>query len=351
MSSGSSSRPTRSRSRSPTSAPTSCFALRCRSASTGRPPRSSPISSRTACAAASATPDSRWPQISGAVRRPARRRRARRGRLPAEPDLQRTRRRRSAPTSPSGSACRRRSTATSISSRSPSTGSDRRAASTTSSSSTSSAASASASCTTANCSAAPTGSAPISATSWCARRATAADAWPTSPPRPRCSPKPRRCCATATTTSPCTPERAMALLLQRADAGDARCVRAARRGGRGARLRHRQSHHAVRAAQGHHLRDARWRASDHFIDAAARDGRGAAAAEPRRRLGHRRARMERRDLGARRRGDDAARSLRRAVGNDRSGADRERRRALRRIAMKSASASASSAAATSAPPI
>ena len=75
---------------------------------------------------------------------------------------------------------RRRSTATSISSRSPSTGSARRATSTTFSSSTSSAASASASCTTANCFAARTVSAPTSATSWSARRAAAAGGSPTS---------------------------------------------------------------------------------------------------------------------------------------------------------------------------
>ncbi len=119
------------------------------------------------------------------LRRTAWRGRARRGRLPAEPDpagARRAVRRRSRP------AARRRpprSTATSTWPRSPSTGSDRRATSTTSSSSMSSAASGWAFCTTANCFAARTASAPTSATSCCARRATAADGSRTRRPRPR----------------------------------------------------------------------------------------------------------------------------------------------------------------------
>ena len=60
--------------------------------------------------------------------------------------------------------------------------------------------------------------------------------------------------------------------------------------------------------------------SEHFIRPFARDGRGPPAAEPRRRLGPRRARMGRQHLGARRGGDDVARTLWRAVGHDRPGA-------------------------------
>ena len=65
---------------------------------------------------------------------------------------------------------------------------------------------------------------------------------------------------------------------------------------------------------------------------------GAAAAEPRRRRRDRRARMERRHLGARRGGDDAARSLWRALGHDRPGArsraqprPREEETAMKRV--------------------
>ena len=56
-------------------------------------------------------------------------------------------------------------------------------------------------------------------------------------------------------------------------------------------------------------------ASEYFIGPLARDGRRPLAAEPRRRLRHRRPRMERRHLGAGRRGHDIARSLWRALGN------------------------------------
>ena len=92
--------------------------------------------------------------------------------------------------------------------------------------------------------------------------------------------------------------RAMALLLQRAADGDKRCVARARRRGRGAGLRRRQSHHPVRAAEGHHLRP---RHGDQraFHRAAAQDRRSPSAAEPRRRLRHHRARMERRKSGCR----------------------------------------------------
>ena len=104
------------------------------------------------------------------LRRPARRRRARGRRLPAEPDFHERDVTFGAESDARGSASRSRSTATSISSRSPSIGSDRRATSTIFWSSASSAASVSAFCTTANCFAAPTASAPTSATSWSARR-------------------------------------------------------------------------------------------------------------------------------------------------------------------------------------
>ena len=114
--------------------------------------------------------------------------------------------------------------------------------------------------------------------------------------------------------------RAMAFLLKRADDGDERCLARARRRRRGAGLRDRQPHRAVRAAQGHHLRP---RHGDErpFRRAAAQDRRGPPAGESRGRVRHRRARMERRKLGARRRGDDAARPLWRALGHDWAGAD------------------------------
>ncbi len=59
--------------------------------------------------------------------------------------------------------------------------------------------------------------------------------------------------------APAQPDRLMASLIQRATDGDARLRPRARQGGRGARLRHRQPHHPVRAAESDHFRAARWR--------------------------------------------------------------------------------------------
>ena len=76
--------------------------------------------------------------------------------------------------------------------------------------------------------------------------------------------------------------RGMALLLQRAAEGDATLHRHACGRRRGVGLRHRQSHHAVRAAQGDHFRpgDGGQRT---FHRAPAKNRRRALAAEPRRR--------------------------------------------------------------------
>ena len=94
----------------------------------------------------------------------------------------------------------------------------------------------------------------------------------------------------------------------------------ARGGGRGAGLCRRRPHHPVRAAEGDRFR-ARHGDQRAFHRAAAQRRRRSPAGKPRRRFRHHRSRMERWKLGAGRRGDDAARPLRRAVGNDGTGAD------------------------------
>ena len=101
------------------------------------------------------------------------------------------------------------------------------------------------------------------------------------------------------------PGRAMALLLKRAAAGDKPCARRARRRRRGAGIRRRQPHRAVRAAQGDHFRTGHGDQRP-FYRAAAQDRRRLPAGEPRGRFRHRRARMERWKLGAGRGGDDVA---------------------------------------------
>ena len=66
---------------------------------------------------------------------------------------------------------------------------------------------------------------------------------------------------------------------------------------RGARHRHRQPHHAVRAAEGDPRRRAPWRWASTLIGPLRASGGGLHAAEPRRRLGHRRPRVGRRESG------------------------------------------------------
>ena len=295
------------------------LACRCRSASTARRPRSSPIWSRTACAAASATPVSRLADISGVcvglpgvVERAA-------GRLPAEPDLPRARRaarRRSrAATRRAGVDRQRRQSRR----RSPSTGSARRATSTTFSSSTSSAASASASCTMASCSAARTASAPISAISWCARR------------RRRRPARRRRLGDLGSGRRRGAAARRRRDAAFAAGAGDGRCscnarptatpLRSTSLAAAGEALGFAIANLITLFAPPKVIISGRAMAtSEHFIGPLRATVAALAAGEPRRRVGYRRARVERRDLGARRGGDDAARSLRRAVEHDRSGA-------------------------------
>ena len=255
---------------------------RCRSASIARPPRSSPIWSRTACAAASATQVSRSrksPASASACRAsssgPA-------GVCRQSPILQErdvpfgadlTQRlgvpgfdRQRRQSRDAGRALVRTGARLERLSRRQRRAQPR----------------ASAFFTTANCFAAPTASAPTSAISWFARPAAAAGGSPTSPRRRRCSTEAEALLRDGEPRRRFAAGRGMALLLQRAAGGDKRCVARARRRGRGAGLRRRQPHHPVRAAEGHHFRP---RHGDQrtFHRAAAQDGRRASAAEPRRR--------------------------------------------------------------------
>ena len=116
------------------------------------------------------------------------------------------------------------------------------------------------------------------------------------------------------------PARGMALFLQRAADGDKRCARVLAAAGEA--LGFAIANLITLFAPPKVIISGRAMAtSEYFIGPSAQNRRSPPAAEPRRRLRHRRARMERRKLGAGRRGHDAARSLWRAMGNDRARAD------------------------------
>ena len=124
-------------------------------------------------------------------------------------------------------------------------------------------------------------------------------------------------------------ERALALAVQRAEAGDARHVAALAAAGEA--LGFAIANLITLFAPPRVLICGRALAmSERLLGAAAAHRRRAAAAEPGRRRRDRRAPGRRRDMGARRGGDDVARALRRDLEHDRPGAGRARERKRKR---------------------